>query len=280
MTASLFNEVPGVPARRLHQWFTPRWVCEAIIDRHYPHLTNSDRVLEPSCGDGRFLLALPPTVPALGVEIDPDMAERARQASGREVITGDFLTAEISGQVTHVVGNPPFDAALIQGFLERAHGLLVDGGSCGLLLPAYVLQTSTKVMAMNQRWSISQELMPRNIFPRLHLPLVFAMFRKDRMRTLVGFFLYPEANDVASLPGDVRKALAAGGKGSVWRRAVRAAFTRMGTTSAPLQALYEAVERPSTNQYWREKVRQVLQTYPEFSPAGAGLWAISEPAHG
>jgi adenine-specific DNA-methyltransferase len=262
----------------LHQWFTPRWVCEAIIERHYNGLDLGDRVLEPSCGDGRFLQALPVEVDAIGVEVDPIVAELARQNTGRPVIVGDFLTADIPGRVTHVVGNPPFDAGLIHGFLARAHGLLEEGGSCGLLLPAYVLQTSSKVMALNRQWSISQELMPRNIFPRLHLPLVFAMFRKDRVRQLVGFFLYREAADVAKLPRELRDVLDQPSKGSVWRRAVRAAFQRLGVGTATLDALYGAVERPCENRFWREKVRQVLQTYPEFQRAGTGTWAISPEA--
>jgi adenine-specific DNA-methyltransferase len=258
----------------LHQWFTPRWVCESIVDRYFSRLDLADLVLEPACGDGRFLQALPDEVNAIGVEIDPQLAQLAREATGRQIITGDFLTADIPGPVTHVIGNPPFEARLIHAMLDRAHGLLVDGGSCGLLLPAYVLQTSSKVVQLNQRWSISQELMPRNIFPRLKLPLVFAMFRKERLRTLVGFFLYHETADVAAMPRDVRDALHGLGKGSVWRRAVRAAFDRCGSAQASLENLYAAIERPSPNQFWREKVRQVLQTYPEFRRAGAGTWAI------
>lgn len=258
----------------LHQWFTPAWVCEAIIDRHYSRLDMADTVLEPSCGDGRFLLALPDEVNAIGVEIDPVLAQVARELTGRTVITGDFLTADIPGPITHVIGNPPFDARLIHGFLDRAHGLLEDGGSCGLLLPAYVLQTSSKVMSMNRQWSISQELMPRNIFPRLRLPLVFAMFRKDRVRELVGFFLYREAADVSGMPADLREALLRPVSRSVWRAAVRAAFARIGATSASLDQLYGAVEKPRRNYFWREKVRQVLQTYPEFQRAGAGQWAV------
>ena len=184
--------------RALHQWFTPRWVCEAIVERHFAGLNLGDVVLEPSCGDGRFLQALPAEVPALGVEIDPRLADIARAASGRQIITGDFLAVEIPTPITHVIGNPPFDSRTIHAFLDRAHGLLVEGGVCGLLLPAYVLQTSSKVCALNHRWSISQELMPRNIFPRLSLPLVFARFQKDRERALVGFFLYREAADIAA----------------------------------------------------------------------------------
>lgn len=264
----------------LHQWFTPRWVCEAIIERHYARLDLGDVVVEPACGTGRFLLAIPDEVNAIGVEIDPLLAEHARLATGRTIITGDFLTAPIPGPVTHVLGNPPFDARMIHGFLDRAHSLLEPGGSCGFLLPAYVLQTSSRVLAMNQRWSISQELMPRNIFPRLKLPLVFAMFRKDRLRTLVGFFLYREAADVAAMPKDVKASLQHAGRGSVWRRAVHTAFGRTGQATASLECLYAAVERPTANQFWREKVRQVLQSYPEFRRSGAGTWRLDVTCNG
>lgn len=262
----------------LHQWFTPRWVCEAVIERHYPFLDLGDKVVEPSCGDGRFLQALPEHIQAIGVEIDPVLAERARQATGREILTGDFRTVSIPGPVTHVIGNPPFDAATVHDFLGRAHGLLVPEGTCGLLLPAYILQTSSKVMKLAERWGIEQQLMPRNVFPRLSLPLVFATFRKGAPKTLVGFFLYREAADVAAMPRDVQDALQHATRGSVWRRAVRAAFLRTGQAVASLEALYAAVERPSENRFWREKVRQTLQTYPEFRRAGAGTWAIAEAA--
>lgn len=284
--ASFFSEVQLLdPAQEpqqlrpeLHQWFTPRWVCEAIVERHFSDLSSSDLCLEPSCGDGRVLQAVPAHVPAIGVEIDPKLAEQARRATGRTVITGDFLKVDLPGQVTNVIGNPPYHSATIHAFLDRAHELLVDGGRCGLLLPAYVLQTSSKVMSMNQRWSISQELMPRNIFPRLKLPLVFAMFRKDRARRLVGFFLYREAADVAALPKDVQAALQIPASGSVWRRAVRAAFARVGASCATLEGLYAAVERPTQNTYWREKVRQTLQIYPEFLREEAGVWRLQAEA--
>jgi len=261
--------------RSLSQFFTPQWACEAILERHFPELSSGHfSVLEPACGPGRFLMALPRHVDAVGVEIDPHLAERARQLTGRTVITGDFLTVPINRTFTHAVGNPPFEADTVHRILERTYELLEDGGKCGMLLPAYILQTSTKVLSLAERWSISQELVPRNIFPRLSLPLVFAMFRKERARTLVGFFLYREAADVAALPRAVRAGLQEEPTGSVWRRAVRSAFAGLGARKATLDSLYAAVERPSANRFWREKVRQTLQHYPEFRREAAGVWAL------
>jgi adenine-specific DNA-methyltransferase len=273
MTVDLF-ETPEDRVAELGQYFTPRWVAEAVVERHFAHLGPRDRVLEPSCGPGHFLLALPDEVDALGVELDPVLAAQARAATGREIICGDFLRVDIPGPVTHIVGNPPFSADLVHGFLDRAHTLLPDGGTVGFLLPSYILQTSSKVALMNRKWSISAELMPRNIFPRLKLPLVFSLFRKDRERTLVGFFLFRETEDVTAMPRAIRAALEGLAAGSVWRRAVRLAFVAVGDTVASLEALYAAVERPTLNQHWREKVRQTLQVYPEFSRADDGRWKV------
>jgi hypothetical protein len=262
----------------LHQWFTPQWACEAIIERHFPELSAGDSVLEPSCGPGRFLMALPAEVDALGVEIDPTLAERARRMSGRTVITGDFLQLPLDRRFTHAVGNPPFEAGTIHRFLNRTHDLLEDGGKCGMLLPAYIFQTSTKVLSLAERWSISQELVPRNIFPGLSLPLVFAMFRKERVRSLVGFFLYREAADVATLPRPLKAALQEAPTGSVWRHAVRSAFEYMGVQAATLEALYAAVERPTANKFWREQVRKTLGAFPEFRREAAGVWSLQPEA--
>jgi adenine-specific DNA-methyltransferase len=268
----------------LNQYFTPRWVAEEVVARHLGHLQPGATVVEPSCGDGRFLLALPDHVHAIGVEIDPHWAEIARRASGREILVGDFLHVPLPTDVDAIVGNPPFKASIVAGFLDRSHGLLRDGGKCCLILPAYLMQTSTKVLEMARKWSISQELMPRNVFPRLSVPIILATFTKEQERRLFGFFLYREAADIGALPSAVRATLAGdlGGDavsgaraGSVWRSAVNGAFDAMEADQAPLDAIYRAIEgrRPTANRHYHAKVRQVLQTYPEFEPLERGLWA-------
>ena len=46
----------------LGQFFTPDWAAEALVEQHFGDLGLFDRVVEPSCGGGAFLRALP--VPA------------------------------------------------------------------------------------------------------------------------------------------------------------------------------------------------------------------------
>jgi len=264
----------GDNQKLLNQYFTPRWAAEAIIEHHFPELAQGGRVIEPSCGDGRFLMALPDHVNAVGVEIDPVQAQLARARSGHEVITGDFLKIVLPDEVDVIVGNPPFVASTVAAFLERSHALLRDGGRCGFILPAYILQTSSKVMTFAKHWSISTELMPRNMFPGLSLPITFTIFTKDRERKLFGFFLYKEAAGVTKLSPEVRHLLnEAKSRGSVWRQAVNSAFDRLGSGKAPLSAIYAAVQhRPSENTHCEQQIRKVLQTYSEFASVDRGLW--------
>ena len=84
------------------QWFTPEWAAQALVERYFPGLSSSDFVVEPSCGAGAFLKAIPDEVPVVGVEIAPELA---RQNTGRHVITGDFATATLPSSVTAAIEN-------------------------------------------------------------------------------------------------------------------------------------------------------------------------------
>lgn len=267
---------------RLGQYFTPQWVAEAIVEEHLSALMAGDTVIEPSCGDGSFLRALPSHLHGLGVEIDGSWAEVARASTSHQVITGNFLEVDLPNEAAAVIGNPPFAHKTVAAFLDRAHGLLRDGGFAVFILPAYILQTSSKVEMMQAKWTISQSLLPRNIFRSLRLPLTLTKLVKERQRgRLFGFFLYEETASVAGLDTSSKAVLqgsasAAGAKpgGSVWRLAVHHAFDRVGSDQAHVGALYKALEgrRPTANPHHREKVRQVLGRYPEFLPVESGVW--------
>jgi len=262
--------------KELNQYFTPGWAAEAIVRRYFSDLGPDDLVIEPSCGNGGFLAALPAYVPALGIEIDPEMAALARANTGREVIVGDFRNVDLPDRAAAIIGNPPFESKLISQFLDRSWGLLDDGGSAGLILPAYVLQTSSVVTRLNQRWSIEQELLPRNLFPRLKLPIVFSVFRKERARRLIGFFLFAEAADVALMQKDCRRLAEESGRPETWRTVTRYALKMLGG-EADLDSIYRAVEprRPSlANRTWDARVRNVLQKCADFEPVSRGRWRL------
>lgn len=258
----------------LGQYMTPDWAAVELVERYFGDLTAGDAVVEPSCGRGSFLRAVPSYVPAIGVEIDAHLAEAARRNSGRPVIVGDFRTTNLPLQPTVLIGNPPFRVAVVEQFLDRALSVLPEEGRVGFVLPAFVFQTANTFERLAENWSLQQDMIPRNLFGRLSHPLCFAMFTKGRTRGLVGFALYHELAAVNRLQARYR-ALLAEGEGSVWVAVVRAALEAVGGR-ADLQRLYREIEghRPTTNAFWQAKVRQTLQRIAVR--VGPGEWALSE----
>lgn len=276
--ATLFEaaNATATPAAQLDQFFSPAWLAAGIVEHYFPALNSADHVLEPSCGNGRILQAIPAHVPATGIEIDAALAVQARANTGRNVITGDYRTVSLDFQPTAIIGNPPFDVAMIEALMQRAHGWLPEGGQMGLILPAYMFQTAARVAGYADHWSIRQDIIPRNVFPGLSKPLVFAVFSKDAARTLVGFAFFHEAAAVQQLPARFRQ-LFAEATGSVWQRVVSAALEALGG-EASLEAIYCLVEgnRPTLTPHWREKIRQVCRA--DFRRVDRGRYALPAAA--
>jgi len=261
--------------KQLGQYPTPLWAAEALVERYFPKLSNRDVVVEPSCGPGAFLAAIPPEITAIGVEIDPDFARAAEINTGRQIILGDFQTVELGVEPTLVVGNPPFNLSVIDGFLRRADKILPMEGQAAFILPAYAFQTAARVEAYAKTWSLRQELIPRNIFPGLSLPLLFAIFSKSRNRTLVGFALYGETTAVQSLAKDYRRILGET-TGAIWKTVVEQALNNLGG-EANVSEIYSEVggRRPTENRFWQPKVRQTLRRYKNsFEPTERGRYRL------
>lgn len=252
---------------------TPLWAAEQLVDFFLPDLasTPNQLILEPSCGRGAFLHAIPRHVPALGVEIDPVLARHAARDTQRPVIVGDFRTVALP-PVTAIIGNPPFDVRLFDQFLVRAWSLLPDGGRAGFLLSSSMAQTPSTILRWNQKWMIDVVMVPRTLFPRAIRPLIFMTLTKSLKRTMTGLLLYAQAHDVQSMSRTARSLLL-GGKKPCWRQVVEFALCSLGG-SGTLTLIYAQIEprRPSGNPWWREKTRQMLQKH--FTRRGRGQWSI------
>lgn len=254
----------------LGQWFTPAWAAEIFAADALAGMGDIG-VVEPSCGEGAFLAAIPDHLPAIGIEIDPRMAQVAQNATGRTVITGDFVTADFHVErLGAIIGNPPYSMPVIDAFIMRSHQLLPEDGICALLLPAHVLSTTSRVGRWNERFAIESRIVPRSLFPRISLPLVWTRFIKSQRRTMVGFMLFDQETDIQSMPSTVRRCL---GKPGTWREAVGLAIHSLGG-EATLSEIYQAVEprRPSGNQWWKDKVRQTAALY--FEKTGPHSWRL------
>jgi SAM-dependent methyltransferase len=162
---------PAQTARKLlGAWYTPPELIDLVVDNvlsgFRPRRGRAVRVLDPACGDGRFLLAVAERLAAQGIAAeltgcDIDGATLAAIAGPVRTIEADALAhGWAHGTFDIVVGNPPFlsqmaatttrggasrhgggpyaDAAV--EFLALAVRLVrPDGGRVGLVLPQSIV---------------------------------------------------------------------------------------------------------------------------------------------
>lgn len=253
----------------LSQWFTPFWAAEELVDDALRGMGDVS-VLEPSCGTGAFLAAIPERMPALGLDIDPRVIPAARSNSGRTVVLGDFRTHDLDGfRPEAIIGNPPFDMRTVNAFLDRAHHLLPEDGLAAFVLPAYAFQTPSQVTRWMDMFSIDVSMIPRTLFPGLSKPLVWAKCTKNSVRRFTGMMLFTETRAIERMNGSVRARLE--GRGT-WREAVGEALRSLGG-EASVSAICDAIapER-RCGQHWRPKIRQTLQR--GFVALGDGRWTM------
>jgi site-specific DNA-methyltransferase (adenine-specific) len=271
---SLFEREQPEIAAVLDQHDTPQWAAELIVAQKMGHLKPGDLVLEPGCGEGRFLTALPPGVRGLGIELDPRRAAIARAVSGHDVIVGDLRHVTLPKHIDAAVGNIPWDTEILDILLARIRWILPEGGKAGFVLPAWSFQNEKRVLRYNEHWSIECEAMPRRLFEGLRHPVIFATFSKNRERKLIGFFLYGDLAAVQALPEKYRKLMNETSR-SVWYAVIAAALEELGG-SGSLNQIYRIVEghRPTPTQFWRDQIRKVLQM--RCKRIGPGTYALRE----
>ena len=111
------------------------------------------RVLEPSCGCGRFLDALR-AAGALpyGIEYDPSRAGTARD-KGHSVLRGNFLETQPTPTFDLVVMNPPFYGRHYEKHIRHALRFLVPNGKLVSILPATARYDHGALDDLRPRWS-------------------------------------------------------------------------------------------------------------------------------
>lgn len=121
-------------SKDLQYYPTPAAVVERVLRDIY--IRPGEKVLEPSCGCGRFLDALRKArADAVGIEVDPGRAAEAR-AKGHKVLLANFLETVPTGDMDHVVMNPPFYGQHYAKHVNHALKFLKPGGTLTAVLPA------------------------------------------------------------------------------------------------------------------------------------------------
>jgi len=96
----------SVTTKRLGQYFTPDDVARTLV--RWVVRRRDDQLLDPACGDGRFVAAHPNSV---GVELAAELSELARCAAPSATVhAADFFSwaLDTKERFDCAVGNPPF----------------------------------------------------------------------------------------------------------------------------------------------------------------------------
>jgi hypothetical protein len=239
---------------------TPVWFAEALVARYFADLTANDLVLEPFAGSGELLQAIPTHVPAIGIELDAARAAQARARTGRPVHCGSALEVPLPPGLTAILTNPPFQLSVVERFLSRVHPVLPADGRVGMIAPVAFFQTSRTVVRWAEQFGITVTLIPRDLFPRLSLPVCFALLEKCARRVMVGLAFYRDVAAVRDLSPATQYTLTTA-PGAAWRVVVTDALIALGGRGT-LDAIYAQVAgRRAVTRFWKEKVRQQLQAH-------------------
>ena len=134
-------------SKDLQFYRTPVDVVDRIISGLY--LSESDRVLEPSCGDGAILDGINKAgAMGYGIEYDTGRAYAARE-KGHSVFIGNFLECEPEQTYDYVIMNPPFYGLHYLKHVNHAIKFLKPNGMLIAILPANAWYSHKK---LDGRW--------------------------------------------------------------------------------------------------------------------------------
>lgn len=151
-----------------HDFFpTPPWPTQAIV----PHLRTFHSALDPCCGDGGILGALPPRVLRMGLEIEPVRGARCFERIGVQPTICDALADDplddavddgTWSEVDLVIMNPPFALALEFVLRALAHLRARRCFEIAVLLRLAFLETAERAPFHRQN--------PSDVYPLANRP--------------------------------------------------------------------------------------------------------------
>jgi SAM-dependent methyltransferase len=143
--------MPVSQRKLLGAWYTPPELIDAVVAEVRRDFAPGD-VLDPACGDGRFLAPFADTATVTGIDIDPattwtrgdsltlDWGDRRFDAVvGNPPFLNQLATSTSRGRRSKFGGGPYADSAA--EFLALAIRLARPGGRVGLVLPLSMLST-------------------------------------------------------------------------------------------------------------------------------------------
>jgi len=219
---------------------TPPEVVEFMIDLAHPEEFGECSVLEPACGDARFLQAFARKYGEqhkfVGIEINRKSAEQARKLVGdfATIVEADFLLYSTSQKFDIIVGNPPYGIVgdsshypihtlksrkeeykkvtktwkgkynMYGAFIEKSVRLLNFGGKVVFVVPTtwMILDDFCLLRQFLSRHGRLTVFYLGNVFPKVNVSVVVLLFEKGK----AGIRLYDLRNSFGK-SSDVRLVL-------------------------------------------------------------------------
>lgn len=136
---------------------TPLESVYALLD-NYDGIKSSDRILEPSAGNGNIIRALRDKDYdnlIYAIECRPEESDALEKAGADYILISDFLAVESKIKYDVIIGNPPY--SLAQEFIDKSLSLLNPGGRLIFLL-------RTNFLESKKRFTWWQDKLPNGLY--------------------------------------------------------------------------------------------------------------------
>jgi len=193
----------------LSEFYTPDEIIQKMWGIAYKNgFTSSGKVLEPSCGTGRFFKYHNPTlidayeVDSIAFNIAKLLYPKANITLGSfetKFFRGNFHLPKTKGDYDLIIGNPPYESFISQYspkektvtealtfdqyFITRGLDLLKIGGLMVFIIPSSFMRNDNKYNKIKEEIHAKAELieayrLPNNVFPNTYIGTDILVFRK------------------------------------------------------------------------------------------------------
>lgn len=196
--------------RGLYEYYTPITVTEKMIGLVHKHGFKKGRIMEPSCGIGRFMHYFSPEADVMGIELDKISYLIAKANFPTfNILHQSFnsLFVDRRGNILNwrdsyepfnlVIGNPPYGAfkgrntatekqltkstTYVDYFITRGLDLLVKGGLLAYIIPSSFIDgksTKVKTEILRKADLVDAYRLPKSTFDQTDIQTDIVIFRK------------------------------------------------------------------------------------------------------
>jgi hypothetical protein len=201
--------------------FTPIPLINTMLDA-LPSQVWSDKSLswlEPSCGNGNFIIELQKrgVVDIDAFEIDAEFSAQCRARTGIDAITDDFIESPISKLYDVIIGNPPYQRAnkkngtarggkcqLYLDFVDKCLSLLKDNGYLLFIHPCNWRKVGSSRLPSFLKYNLlTVSLYNRKLFDSVNVNVDWYVLQKTPYNGTTRIYNNPSESDLTTLQMDI-----------------------------------------------------------------------------